>query len=47
MAELEEVVADKGHDSWEIKDRVLEAGMPVHIPSKSNAVEEWPINVDA
>lgn len=47
VPDLEEVVADKSYDSWDIKERVLEAGMPAHIPSKSNAVEEWPIDVDA
>jgi len=39
-----EVVADRGYDSWAIKDAVLAAGMPAHIPSKVTAVEPWPID---
>lgn len=44
VPDAEEVVADKGYDSWAIKDTVIEAGMPAHIPSKKNAVEPWPID---
>jgi transposase len=40
----EEVVADRGYDSWAIKDAVLEADMAAHIPSKSTAAEPWPID---
>jgi transposase len=47
VPDAEEVVADKGYDSWAIKDAVIEAGMPAHIPSKRNAVEPWPIDEDA
>lgn len=47
VPDLEEVVADKSYDSWEIKEKVIDAGMPAHIPSKSNAIEPWPIDVDA
>ena len=47
MVDLDEVVADKAYDSWEIKFQVIDAGMPAHIPSKSTATEEWPIDVDA
>lgn len=35
-------VGDKGYDAWDIKFKVLAAGIPAHIPSKSNAVEPWP-----
>ena len=44
VPDAEEVVADKGYDSWAIKDKVLEADMPAHIPSKRTAVEPWPID---
>lgn len=47
VPDAEEVVADKGYDSWAIKDRVLNAGMPAHIPSKKNAVEPWPIDEES
>jgi len=47
VADLDEVVADKAYDSWDIKLHVIDAGMPAHIPSKSTATEEWPIDVDA
>jgi transposase len=47
VPDLEEVVADKSYDSWDIKEKVIDAGMPAHIPSKSNATEPWPIDVDA
>jgi transposase len=39
-----DVVADRGYDSWAIKDAVLEADLAAHIPSKSNAAEPWPID---
>ena len=44
VPDADEVVADKGYDSWAIKDTVLEADMAAHIPSKSNAAEPWPID---
>jgi transposase len=44
VPDVEEVVADKGYDSWEIKDQVLNAGMPAHIPSKKTAKEPWEID---
>jgi transposase len=47
VPDLEEVVADKGYDSWAVKRRVLAADMTVHIPSKSTAVEEWPIDAES
>ena len=47
VPDLEEVVADKGYDSWAIKRRVLAADMTANIPSKSNAVEEWPIDAES
>ena len=42
VPDLDEVVADKGYDSWAIKEAVLGAGAAAHIPSKSNATEPWP-----
>jgi transposase len=42
VPDAEAAVGDKGYDSWAIKFKVLAAGMPAHIPSKSNAVEPWP-----
>ena len=47
VPDAEEVVADKGYDSWAIKEKVLDADMPAHIPSKKNAVEPWPIDEEA
>jgi putative transposase len=47
VPDAEEVVADKGYDSWAIKDKVIEASMAAHIPSKKTAVEPWPIDADA
>lgn len=47
VPDLEEVVADKAYDSGEIKEQVIEAGMPAQIPSKSNAIEEWPIDEES
>lgn len=47
VTDLDEVVADKAYDSWDIKFQVIDAGMPAHIPSKSTATEEWPIDADA
>src|SRR5262249_8527500 len=44
---VEEVVADKAYDSWAIKDQVIQASMPAHIPSKVTATEPWPIDADA
>jgi transposase len=44
VPDAEEVVADKGYDSWAIKGKVLDAGMPAHIPSKRTATEPWPID---
>lgn len=38
---------DKAYDSWEIKNKLLEAGFAAHIPSKTNAVEPWPHDVEA
>jgi len=38
VPDAEEVVADKGYDSWAIKGKVLDADMPAHIPSKKTAV---------
>ena len=35
------------YDSWAIKTHALDADIPVHIPSKKNAVEPWPIDEDA
>ena len=43
----EEVVADKGYDSWAIKGKVLDAGLAAHIPSKRTAVEPWPLDEDS
>ena len=43
----EEVVADRGYDSWAIKGRVLDAGLAAQIPSRSTAAEPWPIDEDA
>ena len=42
-----EAVGDKGYDSWEIKNKLLDAGMAAHIPSKTNAVEPWPHDEEA
>ena len=44
---VEEVVADRAYDSWAIKDQVIQASMPAHIPSKVTATEPWPIDADA
>lgn len=44
VPDAEEVVADKGYDSWAIKDKVIEASMAAHIPSRKTAVEPWPID---
>lgn len=44
VPDAEEVVADKGYDSWAIKDKVVESGRPAHIPGKANAKEPWPID---
>ena len=44
VPDAEEVVADKGYDSWAIKGKVLDADMPAHIPSKRTAKEPWPID---
>ena len=43
----DEVVADKGYDDWDIKNKVLEADAAAHIPSKSNAAEPWPHDPEA
>lgn len=45
--EAEEVIADKGYDSWPLKQKILEAGMPAHIPSRSNAKDPWPIDAES
>lgn len=47
VPEVEEVVADKAYDSWAIKDQVIGASMPAHIPSKVTATEPWPIDDQA
>ena len=47
MPDAEEVVGDKGYDSWAIKDKVVESGRPAYIPSKKNATEPWPIDEQA
>jgi transposase len=47
VPETEEVVADKGYDSLAIKMRILDEDMAAHIPSKVNALEPWPYDVDA
>jgi transposase len=47
VPDAEEVVADRGYDSWAIKGKVLDADMPAHIPSKCTAVEPWPIDEEA
>ena len=40
-------MADKGYDSWAIKARVVGAGMPAHIPSKTSAAVPWPVDAEA
>ena len=47
MPATDEVVADKAYDSFAIKDRVLQADMAAHIPSKANATEPWPYDEEA
>ena len=47
VPDVDEIVGDKGYDSHAIKDQVIDAGMPAHIPSKLNAKEEWPIDAEA
>jgi len=47
VPDAEEVVADRGYDSWAIKGKVLDADMPAHIPSKTTAVEPWPIDEES
>ena len=44
VPDVDEIVGDKGYDSHAIKDQVINAGMPAHIPSKTSAKEEWPID---
>jgi transposase len=47
VPDADQVVADKAYDSWEIKDRVIEADMHPEIPSKSNAIEPWNVDPEA
>lgn len=48
VPDIEEVVADKAYDSDSIRSKVIEEGdIPVHIPNKTNAKEEWPIDKEA
>jgi len=47
VPDAEEVVADRGYDSWAIKGKVLDADMPAHIPSKCTAKEPWPIDEES
>jgi transposase len=48
VPQAEEVVADKGYDSWDIRERVVEEhDMAAQIPSKSNAVEPWPYDEES
>jgi transposase len=48
VPQAEEVVADKGYDSWDIRERVVEDhDMAAQIPSKSNAVEPWPYDEES
>jgi transposase len=47
VRDLQEVVADKAYHSEDIKEQVLNEGLAAHIPSKSNAVVEWPIDPEA
>lgn len=47
VPDVDEMVGDKGYDSHAIKEQVINAGMPAHIPSKSNAKKEWPIDAEA
>lgn len=47
VPDADEVVADRGYDSWAIKGKVLDAGLAAHIPSKGTAVEPWPIDAAA
>ena len=47
VPDADEVVADRGYDSWAIKERVLDAGLAAHIPSKRNAKEPWPHDEEA
>ena len=47
VPDAKEAVADKAYDSWEIKNKLLDAGVAAHIPSKTNAVEPWPHDVEA
>ena len=43
VPQAEEVVADKGYDSWGIRLRLVDdLDIMAQIPSKSNAVEPWP-----
>ncbi len=46
VPDADAAVADKAYDSWAIKQQVLEADMPAHIPSKNNAIEPWPIDAE-
>ena len=43
----DEVVADKGYDSWDTKSEALDADAAAHIPSESNAAEPWPHDPEA
>lgn len=40
----EEVVADKGYDSWAIREQAVDADVVVQIPSKAGAAEPWPLD---
>ncbi len=40
---MNEVVADKGYDSHRIRRQALDALVAVQIPSRSTAVEPWPL----
>jgi transposase len=43
VPDAEEAVADRGYDSRAIRGTVLDAGLAAQIPSKSNAIDPWPV----
>ena len=43
VPETDEVVADKGYDSGAIRRQALDADVAAQIPSRSTAVEPWPV----
>lgn len=48
VPDAQEAVADKGYDSWAIRERlVYDEDMLAQIPSKANAKEPWPYEEEA